>query len=164
MEGFTRQEAIALAKTTSSNLAYLDRVGLVVPEKYGNTKKPTVIYKWEQILEIRVIQDLRTKTSPQTVKKVVQFLRDNGFNPSLADKHLVVVNEEVFLVLPDWSNMPKVMRVASKRSKGLGQFVLVVFPPLEDLIKEIWETAKKSKVIDFESFKRRAKARPADVA
>ncbi|NDJ18569.1 MerR family transcriptional regulator [Myxacorys almedinensis] len=164
MEGFTRQEAIALAKTTSSNLAYLDRAELVVPEKYGNSKKPTVIYKWEQILEIRVIQDLRKKTSPQTVKKVVQFLQTNGFNSSLADKHLVVINDEVFLVPPDWSNMPKVMRVASKRSRGLGQFVLVVFPPLEDLVREIWETAKKSEVIDFESFKRRAKAKPANVA
>ena len=44
MEGFTRQEAIALTRTTSSRLAYLDRVKVVVPQKFGNSKKPVVIY------------------------------------------------------------------------------------------------------------------------
>ena len=55
MEGFTRQETLALTKTTSSRLAYLDRTEVVIPEKYGNSKKPTVIYSWNQVLEIRAI-------------------------------------------------------------------------------------------------------------
>lgn len=164
MEGFTRQETLALTKTTSSRLAYLDRTGVVVPEKYGNSKKPTVIYRWEQVLEIRAINDLRQKISLQTVRKIVQFLDESGFGTSLRNKHLVVVNDDVFWVMPDWSDMPRVMKVAGKKNKGLGQFVLIVLPLISDIIKAVWESAKKSKVIDFESFKRRAKAEPSEAA
>lgn len=164
MEGFTRQETLALTKTTSSRLAYLDRTEVVVPEKYGNSKKPTVIYSWGQVLEIRAINDLRQKISLQTVKKIVQFLDESGFDNNLRDKHLVVVNDEVDWVMPSWSDMPRVMKVADKKNKGLGQFVLIVLPPLSDIIKEIWKNAQKSKVIDFESFKRRAKADPSEAA
>lgn len=164
MEGFTRQETLALTKTTSSRLAYLDRTGVVVPEKYGNSKKPTVIYRWEQVLEIRAINDLRQKISLQTVRKIVQFLDESGFDTSLRNKHLVVVNDDVFWVMPDWSDMPRVMKVAGKKNKGLGQFVLIVLPLISDIIKAVWESAKKSKIIDFESFKRRAKAEPSEAA
>ena len=164
MEGFTRQETLALTKTTSSRLAYLDRTGVVVPEKYGNSKKPTVIYSWEQVLEIKAVNDLRQKISLQTVRKIVQFLDESGFDTSLKDKYLVVVNDEVFWVMPDWSDMPRVMKVADRKNKGLGQFVLIVLPPISDIIKAVWGSAEKSKVIDFESFKRRAKAEPSEAA
>lgn len=164
MEGFTRQETLALTKTTSSRLAYLDRTGVIVPEKYGNSKKPTVIYSWEQVLEIRAINDLRQRVSLQMVRKIVRFLDSSGFDISLRDKHLVVVDDEVFWVMHDWSDMPRVMKVADKKNKGLGQFVLIVLPPIADIIKAVWETAKKSKVVDFESFKRRAKVEPTEAA
>lgn len=164
MDGFTRQETIALTKTTSSRLAYLDRVGLVEPEKYGNTKKPTVIYSWAQVLEIRAINNLREKVSLKTIKEMIQYLNKNRFEPSLRDKHLVAINGEIYWLMPDWSDMPRVMTVASKKSKDLGQLVLVVLPAIEDLIKAVWETAQKSEVIDFESFKRRAKDKPSEAA
>ncbi|MGP1387075.1 MAG: MerR family transcriptional regulator [Thainema sp.] len=164
MDGFTRQEAIALTQTTSSRLAYLDRTGIVVPEKYGNHKKPTVIYSWEQILEIRAINDLRQQTSLQMVRKIVEFLDKHGLDPSLRDKHLVVANDEVFLVLPDWSDMPQVMKVAGRSNQGIGQMVLVVLPPLSDVIRDVWQAAQESDVVDFASFKRRAKASPAQAS
>jgi hypothetical protein len=158
MDGFTRQEAIALTKSTSSRLAYLDRVGVVVPEKYGNTKKPTVIYSWEQVLQIRAINDLRKQISLQAIRDIIKSLEENGYDSSLWDKHLVVVNGDIHWVLPDWSDMPKVMQVASKKNKGgFGQLVLVAIPTLNDIVKAVWDTAKRSKVIDFESFQRRAK-------
>jgi hypothetical protein len=158
MDGFTRQETIALTKTTSSRLAYLDRVGVVAPEKYGNTKKPTVIYSWEQVLQIRAINDLRKQVSLQAIREIIKSLEANGYDSSLWDKHLVVVNGDIHWVLPDWSDMPKVMQVASKKNKGgFGQLVLVAIPTLNDIVKAVWETAKRSNVIDFESFQRRAK-------
>ncbi|HEY9888042.1 MAG TPA: hypothetical protein V6D02_06550, partial [Candidatus Obscuribacterales bacterium] len=87
MEGFTRQETLALTQTTSSRLAYLDRTQVVVPEKYGNPKKPTVIYSWEQVLEIRAIASLRKQISLQMVRKLVNFLDEHGLDPTLHDKH-----------------------------------------------------------------------------
>ena len=164
MDGFTRQETIALTKTTSNRLAYLDRTKVVMPEKYGNPKKPTVIYSWEQVLEVRAISDLRQKTSLQMVRKIVKFLDENGLDPKLQDKHLVVANDEVYLVMPDWSNMPTVMKVADRENKGLGQLVLLVLPPLSDVIKEVWEAAKQSEIIDFKSFRKRAKTMPLEVS
>ncbi|MEM6717455.1 MAG: MerR family transcriptional regulator, partial [Cyanobacteria bacterium P01_C01_bin.147] len=109
MEGFTRQETLALTQTTSSRLAYLDRTGVIVPQKYGNPKKPTVIYTWEQVLEIRTIANLRKQISLQMVRKLVAFLDEHGVDATLHDKHLVATPHEVFLVAPDWADMPQVM-------------------------------------------------------
>lgn len=161
MDGFTRQETLALTQITSSRLAYLDRTGIVIPEKYGNPKKPTAIYSWEQILEIRTIANLRKQISLQMVRKLVGFLDEHGLDISLHDKHLVATHREVFLVLPDWSDMPHVMKVADREGDGLGQLVLLVLPPLKTVIQEIWNAAEKSSVLDFESFKQRAKSHPA---
>jgi len=158
MEGFTRTEAIALTKTTSSHLAYLDRAGFITPEKYGNSKKPTVIYSWKQVLEIWIIKDLAQKVSTQTVKKIIKKFDARGFEPTTTDKHIVFVNDEVFCLSADWSDMPCVMKVADKKREGLEPFVLLVLPPIANIIKAVWETAKKSKVVDFQSFQRRAKA------
>ncbi len=164
MEGFTRQETLALTKTTSNRLSYLDRTGVVVPEKYGNPKKPTVIYTWEQVLEIRAISHLRQKISLQTVRKIIQFLTESGFEDCLRDKHLVVVNDEVYWVMGDWSDMPQVMKVADKHNKYKGQFVLIIIPQLDAVIQDIWKEAKKSGIVDFDSFQQRAKAKPSKVA
>lgn len=164
MEGFTRTETLALTGTTSNRLSYLDRTDVVVPQKYGNPKKPTVIYTWEQVLEIRAISHLRQKISLQTVRKIIQFLQKSGFDDCLRDKHLVVVNEEVYWVMGDWSDMPQVMKVADKKNKYKGQFVLIIIPQLACVIQDVWKEAKKSNIVDFESFKQRAKAKPFEVA
>ena len=66
--GFTRQETIALTSISSGRLSYLDRTGLVVPEKFGNPQHPKVVYKWQQILEIKTIERLREKLSLQETK------------------------------------------------------------------------------------------------
>jgi hypothetical protein len=164
INGFTRQETIALTESTSNRLQYLDRTGLVVPQRYGNTRKPTVIYTWEQVLEIRAIKNLRQEISLQTVRKVIEFLNDIGFDDQLRDKKLVVLNDEVYWVMPDWSDFPKVMKVADKRNKGIGQYVLITIPPLFEVVNEVWQVAEISEVIHFESFKQRAKAQPLRVA
>ncbi|MBE7384328.1 MAG: MerR family transcriptional regulator [Leptolyngbya sp. SIO1E4] len=163
MDGFTRQETLALTQTTSSRLAYLDRTSVVVPQKYGNPKKPTVIYTWEQLLEIRTIATLRKQISLQMVRKLVHFLDEHGLDPTLHDKPLVATANEVFMVLPDWSDMPQVMKVADRGNEGVGQLVMLVLPPLNTVIQDIWETAQTSKLVDFESFKQRAKTPPAQV-
>ena len=73
----------------------------------------------------------------------------------------MVLKDEVDWVMPDSAEIPRIMRVAGKNNqKTAGQFLLMAIPPLSDLIKEIWETARSSKVIDFESFKQRVKIHP----
>lgn len=167
MIGFTRKEAMQLTGCTSSRLAYLEKVGLIVPYRYGTSGgRPTVIFSWEQLLEIRAIRNLRQEdVSLQTVRKIIEFLDKSGYDNSLRNKQLVVVGDEVFWIEQDWSdfgdNLPTALKVAGKKDKGVGQYVLLVIPPLIDLVNDIWEAAKDSKVIDFQSFKQRAKVVPA---
>lgn len=166
VQGFTRQETLKLTGCTSSRLAYLEKVGLVIPNRIGSNKRPTVLYTWEQLLEIRAIKNLRKENvSLQAVRMIVDTLNKCGFNDSLRDKSLVIVNDgdAVLWVNPDWSDfaMPAALTVASKGGKGVGQFVLLVVPPFAEIVKELWDAAKDSNVVDFESFKQRAKAKPA---
>lgn len=164
MEGFTRQETLALTENTSNRLQYLERAELVVPQRYGNSKKPTVIYAWEQVLEIRAIKNLRQEVSLQTVRKIITLLNKSGFDNSLRDKKIVVLDDDVYWVMPDWSDMPRVMKVANKGDRELGQFMLIVIPPLASVVEKVWQSAQKSEVIDFESFQQRAKAQPLQSA
>lgn len=68
-EKFCRQDAIRLSGATSSHLAYLDRMGLVVPEKIGSVKKPYCFYTAEQIELIRQIDLLSQWFNIPTVRR-----------------------------------------------------------------------------------------------
>ncbi|WP_035991708.1 MerR family transcriptional regulator [Leptolyngbya sp. KIOST-1] len=164
LNGFTRQETLKLTQCTSSRLSYLEKVGLVIPERIGISRKPVVIFSWEQLLEIKAIKNLREdNVSLQTVRKIVEFLNQSGYDDCLKDKKLVVVDNEVFWVRSDMTDLGQhiaALTVASKTGQA-GQFALIVIPALVDIVNEIWETAQNSNVIDFESFKVRAKAKPA---
>jgi len=81
---------------------------------------------------------------------------------------LVAINDDVFWIRQDWKDfseqMPKALKVASKKGKGIGQYTLIVIPTLIEIVDEVWLAAQKSKVVDMESFRRRAKAQPTKVA
>lgn len=162
IEGFTRRETLELTGTTSNRLQYLERSGLVIPQRIGKSRKPTVIYSWEQVLEIRAIKHLRQEISLQTVRKIINFLDKSGFDDSLRDKQLIVIDDEVLWVQQDWKDFPEkipaALKVAGNKDNDIGQYVLLVIPPLSEIVNEVWEAAEKSQVVDFESFKQRAKA------
>ena len=168
IKGFTRRETIELTGTTSNRLQYLEKSGLVIPQRIGRSRKPTVIYTWEQALEIRAIKNLRQEISLQTVRKIIDFLDKSGFDDSLCNKQLVVIDDEVFWVQQDWRDfsekMPLTVKVAGSSSKDVGQYILLVIPPLSEVVNEIWEAAGNSSLVDFDSFKQRAKAKHTEIA
>lgn len=170
IDGFTRQETIALAETTSNRLQYLEKKGLVIPHRIGKSSKPTVIYTWEQILEIRAISHLRQKqkVSLQTIRKIVKFLDESGFDDSLRNKKLVAIADSVFWVRSDWGDfpekLPSALKVAGNEGKDVGQYILLVVPTLSEIVNDIWKAAERSQIIDFESFKERAKANSTRIA
>lgn len=168
IQGFTRRETLDLTATTSNRLQYLERCQLVVPQRISKSRRPTVIYTWEQVLEIRAIKNLREVISLQTVRKIIKFLDESGFDDSLRDKQLVVIDEEVIWVQQDWKDfadqLPSVLKVAGHKNKDVGQYLLVVIPPLYQIVNEVWLAAEKSTVVHFESFKQRAKAKPIKIA
>jgi DNA-binding transcriptional MerR regulator len=168
IDGFTRTETLALTETTSNRLQYLEKARLITPQRIGKSRKPTVVYTWEQVLEIRAIKHLRQEVSLQTVRQLVNFLNESGFDDSLRNKQLVVIDDEVFWIRLDWQDfpekMPSAVKVAGSEGKSVGQYILLVIPTLNKIVDEVWKAARASEIVDFESFKERAKAQYTQVS
>lgn len=148
-----------LAHVSSSRLAYLDRQKVIVPQKMGITKKPQIIYSWEQVLQIRVLTYLKQKITLAMTKKIVRYFNDVGLVVNWGDRHLVIIEDEIYAVESDWSNMPDIMRAAFFEHNG-DEFLVVVLPNLDKVITDVWRVAVDSDSIDNDSFLERAKADP----
>jgi DNA-binding transcriptional MerR regulator len=155
MEQFTRREAIILTRTSSRCLAYLARTGIVVPTQCSEESSREVYYTWEQILELRAIRHLRRQVSLQRIRKIQRFLEGMGSDRTLHNKHWVISNGEINWIKADEHSPPLVIQVATKANRHVGQLQLMTLPALATLADEVWETARRSKVIDFESFRQR---------
>jgi DNA-binding transcriptional MerR regulator len=168
VDKFTRREAMELAGATSNQLQYLERSELVIPERIWNDKKkPDVYYSWEQLLEIKAIRNLRENTSLQTIRKILSFFEKYQFRKTLKDKRIVAIDDEVFWIKEDWSDFGKkliALKVADKQGKGIGQYTLLALPAFQEIVDEVWETAERSNIIDIDSFRQRAKAKPSRAA
>lgn len=165
LERFTRREVMELTGATSNQLQYLERAELMIPTRIWNgKKKPDVYYDWKQVLEIRAIRNLRNNTSLQIIRKILEFFEKYGLDTSLSNKRIVVVDDEVFWIKDDWTDFGKqisALKVADKRGKGIGQYTLIVFPTLSEIVDEVWEVAENSQVINIDDFKCKAKNLPS---
>jgi DNA-binding transcriptional MerR regulator len=159
---FTRKEVIESTECTSNQLQSYERADLIVPKRIEVTGRPTVLYTKRQLLQVKAVKNLREQMSLQTIKKIVSFLDAHNINSSLYDKQIIAIDDEVFWVDVDWTDfaerLPKALKIISRRRKEVGQYTLIVTPPLVNIVSEILKSAEKSKVIDFESFKARFEA------
>jgi len=155
MHHFTRRETVILTRTSPGRLAYLARTGMVVPLRGQGDRAHQVYYSWEQILELRAIRHLRRQVSLQMIRKILAFLDGIGSDRTLRNKNLVIANGKVTWVEMGEESVPKVVQVADKANRHIGQLQLMTLPPINHFIDDIWETASRSKVIDFESFRQR---------
>jgi DNA-binding transcriptional MerR regulator len=161
--GFTRQETLRLTGYTASRLAYVMKIGLVTPRKIKVRGRSCSVFSWEQLLELRVIQQLRKSTSLQTIRQVMAALQTCGFDRKLHQKQLIVVNNEVFWLQDPGaqpSNQAVILQLTSQKRGPVGQFVLSVIPQLYTMIQDIWQVAEQSAVIDFASFQQRFRPEP----
>lgn len=154
--GFTRQEAIAMTGVSSGRLSYLDRTGLVMPEKFGD-KHPVVVYSDQQILQIKIIDRLREKLSLQEIRKVIDFLQKQDYKPSLFKCNLVFIGEQLYLI-ENWEEFGTTVLKASGKNKG--QVVIHQVGTLSEVITELRREAEKRNVLDF---KKRAKGTPLEL-
>lgn len=158
-QGFDRQETMLLASVTSSRLAYLDRQKVIVPQKLGITRKPQIIYSWEQVLQIRMLTYFKQKITLALTKKIVRYFSDVGLIENWGARHLVIIDDEIYPVAPDWWDMPTIMLNASFVHNG-DEFVVVVLPNIDKIVNEVWQRAIDSDSIDSDSFVERAKVDP----
>ncbi|MBW4541661.1 MAG: MerR family transcriptional regulator [Myxacorys chilensis ATA2-1-KO14] len=147
ISGFTRQEALSITGITSGRLSYLDEVGLVTPQKFGNPKRPKVIYSVEQIIELKVISRLREKLSLQEVRKVLEFLKSRNYEQSLFSCNLIFVDDQLYLI-EDWEKFGMMVLKASGKNKG--QVVIHEIGKIGEVISDLRREAEKHHVLDFE--------------
>lgn len=155
MERFTRRETLLLTRTSLGQLAYLAKTKLISPCRCRETQ--TIYYTWDQVLEIRAINRLRRHLSLQTIRKIICFLQEQGFDTRLRDKHLVVLSDGVSWVRSE-SETLALVQLTDRQNKHPGQLLLSL-PPWSQVIKDRWETAQTCQVVDFEQF--RSGSRPS---
>lgn len=155
--GFTRQETLSLTGITSGRLSYLDETELVKPEKFGNPKHPKVIYSWEQILQLKIIDRLREKLSLQEIRKVIEFLKARDYKPSLFTCNLVFIGSQLYLI-EDWQEFGTLVLQASGKNKG--QVVVHEIGAIGEVFSDLKKEAEKHHVLDFD---KRIKGTPLEV-
>jgi len=155
MDWFPRRHAVVLARSSLGRLAYLEKTGIIVPQRVGLPQRPTVLYSWEQILEIRAISRLRQHLSFQAIRKIIQYFDDHGFDRSLRDKHLIISPAGVTWICPGSHATPQLVDLAGKRTSPMGQFVLAPLDPCGSSPSEIVPGARGAKVIDINGFRQK---------
>ena len=140
MEGvFTRQQALDLTGLSSGQLSRLDKSGIVKPTKLGgNSHRPTVLYSLSQIWELRTIATLRKKLSMQEIKKVIEYLRKNNFEPTLLGKYLIFCNKKLYWITPNKLGET----VIELSGKNKGQVVLTAVDPIGESILKVQREAE----------------------
>ena len=145
--GFTRQETMILTGLTSNQLSYLDRTDLVTPRKEGHPRHPKITYSAEQILEIQLIKKLREKVSPKEVESALDYLKSKDYDPPLLNVRLLSFNKNLYWIKNEENLKSLIMELVEKNK---GEIVMLTIEPIGDVISEIWEERRKSRVLDFE--------------
>lgn len=159
---FTRQEVLKLSKLSSGKLSYLDEIGLVCPEKIGNKNRPTCLYSWEQLIELRTIYRLRQDASLQQLRTAKDYLKKIGDSESLADKTLVAVNNKIYLIKNKPTEVEKL--ILQLTGKNQGQVIIHSILQISEVIDEIWDTAEKENVVDFATRAKHKRSKETEVA
>ncbi|MDJ0682527.1 MAG: hypothetical protein QNJ18_22025, partial [Xenococcaceae cyanobacterium MO_167.B52] len=120
---------------------------LITPQKFGNRKRPKVVYTWKQVLELKTIERLSENLSLQEIRKVLDFLRERDYETTFFKHSLVFVNSQLYLV-EDLENFGLTVLEASGKNKG--QAVIREVGAVGDIITELWEEAQKHQVLDFD--------------
>lgn len=155
MEQFTRHETIVLTRTNPGRLDYLARTGVVVPTLNREESTHHPLYSWEQILELRAIQNLRRQVSLQTIRKILAFLQGNSGDRCLHNKQLLIADGAVDWVMTTSESQPQIIRIVDRGNRNVGQLKLMMMPSRPGVFSEVWEPARCSNVIDLESFRQR---------
>jgi DNA-binding transcriptional MerR regulator len=146
---FTRQETIVLSGNTAGKLSYLDRKNIVCPQKIGGVGRPTCLYTWEQLLELRIIYHLRQDASLQQLRQALEYLKSEGDRESLASKTLIAMDNKIYFVANKIGEVENFLIELS--GKNQGQIVLHSVLKISAIVSEIWDKAQEVKILDFES-------------
>jgi DNA-binding transcriptional MerR regulator len=137
---FSRQEVLKLTDLSSGQLSRLDKSGVVEPTKLGSESHPVVLYSLNQVLELRVIAALRTQLSMQEIRKVVNYIREYGFDTALSGKFLIFCGEQLYWICSDESLQETIIKLTGKNR---GQVILKAIHPIGDILSDLQEEIKR---------------------
>lgn len=87
---FTRKEACELTGLTGAQADYLCTKGVVVPQKIGSLTRPTVLYTWTQIIELKIVFKLRERKVPtKFIYGLLSLIRHSSHDLSWQDKYII---------------------------------------------------------------------------
>ncbi|MBE9138946.1 hypothetical protein IQ254_17400 [Nodosilinea sp. LEGE 07088] len=158
MDWFSRRHAVVLARSSPGRLAYLEKTGIIVPQRTGQPPRLEVLYSWEQILEIRAISRLRQHLSFQTIRKILQYFDDHSVGCTLRDKHLVISSQGVSWVRSDTA-APQVIHLVGPGCSSMGQFVLAPLDISELGSSQAIAPSNAPKVVNIEQFRQKIRPR-----
>ncbi|HEY9737010.1 MAG TPA: MerR family transcriptional regulator [Trichocoleus sp.] len=148
ISGFLRQEALALAGITSNFLNYLERCGLVSPERIGNNRRPVVLFTWQQVLILAMIREMREDASLQSLQAAAKFLSEQDVSCHLSE-NLLAIGDSVIWSGSTWEGLKSLIPHTPFRC------TLTIFPPLSSILPDIEQRAKDSRAVDYEGFRAR---------
>ena len=147
LRGFTRKEVMNLTGVTPGKLSYWDKTNVVSPVKIGNPKKPTVIYEWQNVIQLQVIMRLQEKLSLQEIRKILNFLESRNYSHSLFECKLFFVEHELYLV-ENSKDFAEYIVKASGKNKG--QLALREVEPFRSILASLKTEAEAKCVPNFE--------------
>ncbi|WP_082650506.1 TniB family NTP-binding protein [Mastigocoleus testarum] len=110
----------------------------------GTDRLDTVIKRDEQVYNrFRA----REKLSLQEIRKVISFLEEREYKPSLFTSKLVFVDSQLYLI-EDWEEFGMLVLEASGKNKG--QIVIHQIGKIGEVLSELRTKAEKNHVLDFD--------------
>jgi DNA-binding transcriptional MerR regulator len=176
--GFPVLEASEISGVTVPRIHYLNRSGQIVPTKAANTKRATVLYSWAQLIQLKMIDILKSDNIKDIVvdsilKKIGNQYRDLDF----LNQDFIIYNDTVYWFkrtesrkeviaaieketenyTPDLASINIWSRAPYPQHKEY-QAIEIKWNPFHSMryvILMLVVNAKNSKEVDFEDFKKK---------
>lgn len=167
VNGFTRQEVSELTGVTIHRLQYLDRTGLIVGSRVGSSRKPVLLYSWNQVLQVLYVRDCKDYLDDNDLKMALEKLNELiGYKHCLVKFEIIYKDKKlhrfVWLHQDDSRfNVFEVMKSIQEEKFEPGEVFemgefdlsnLTILKPVRDYVNEVVKAAKASKTIDYQDF------------
>lgn len=145
---FSRQEVLKLSGLSSKQLSYLDKLGIISPEKIGSGKKPYCQYSWTQLLALRAYAKLRENCSLQTLRDAIAYFKEYHPEELLRDKRLIVSSNKVYWIDDSKEEMGLIMLEILNGKEA--QTILPLSFTISELVTELRQKSRENNVVNFE--------------
>lgn len=162
--GLTRPETISLTGITINQLNHFEKMGWVVPKRFGTNKRPTLIYDLKNLVKLQFLKTYRQDYDKSTVEQILKFIDDNNLKldawivintADINKKEMVgwLYHKDINFSLDIFSL--DISKITEKKNRQNIKINLSFIPPLEILVEQFIDDVETSGVMSLEEFKQR---------